>query len=133
MNDLESRLKGAGLKATAQRMAVYRALSRLGHASVDEIVREVRKEYSSITVATVYNVLEAMTANALIGRVLSSGKMKYDITPRYHDHLLVDGGREIIDLDDPEIREMVEKYFSAKKIDGFRIKGARICIDVEVV
>ena len=128
---IREKLREAGLKATNQRIAVYGALEALGHASVDSTVSIVREGLPVITVAAVYNILEMMADTGLIGRVLSSGKMMYDITPCYHDHLLVDGGREVIDLDDPEIHETVERYFSSKKIDGFRVKGARIYVEVE--
>ena len=104
IEDIGGRLRASGLKVTNQRIAVYRALALLGHASVDSIVSEVRRTLPVVTVAAVYNILETMAESGLIGRVLSTGRKIYDITPAYHDHLIVDDGCEVVDLEDPEIR-----------------------------
>lgn len=131
IEDIGGRLRAAGLKVTNQRIAVYRALALLGHASVDSIVSEVRRTLPVVTVAAVYNILETMAESGLIGRVLSTGRKIYDITPAYHDHLIVDDGCEVVDLEDPEIRRLVEMHLSGKSFEGYRVRGARLYVDVE--
>lgn len=129
--NIVDRLRSAGLKVTSQRVAVYGALASYGHATVDSIVAKVRESLPVITVAAVYNILETMADSGLVGRVASTGKMVYDITPSYHDHLIVDGGSTVLDLDDPAFRSLVEEYLSRKRLPGYRIKGARVYVDAE--
>lgn len=133
IEQIGDKLRRAGLKVTNQRVAVYRVLAMLGHASVDSIVARVRQALPVVTVAAVYNILETMADAGLIGRVHSTGKMVYDITSICHDHLIIDNGKAVADLDDPDFRKMIESYFSGKRLDGYRINGARVYIDVETI
>lgn len=133
VEQIGDKLRRAGLKVTNQRVAVYRVLAMLEHASVDSIVARVRQALPVVTVAAVYNILEAMADAGLIGRVHSKGKMVYDITSTCHDHLIIDNGKAVADLDDPDFRKMIESYFSGKRLDGYRINGARVYIDVETI
>lgn len=133
VEQIGDKLRRAGLKVTNQRVAVYRVLAMLEHASVDSIVARVRQALPVVTVAAVYNILEAMADAGLIGRVHSTGKMVYDITSTCHDHLIIDNGKAVADLDDPDFRKMIESYFSGKRLDGYRINGARVYIDVETI
>ena len=60
-NDIDqfvAKLKKHSLKATPQRIAVHKAMIRLGHASADMVAGEIAREgEASITVASVYNIL----------------------------------------------------------------------------
>ena len=55
------------------------------------------------------------------------------MTSTCHDHLIIDNGKAVADLDDPDFRKMIESYFSGKRLDGYRINGARVYIDVETI
>ena len=94
-------LRERGLKATPQRILVYEAMCRLGHASADNVYQHLGKERGRMTLATVYNVLESLTESGLIARRPSfSNKMYFDIETDAHLHLLHRDTGVIADLRD---------------------------------
>ena len=66
MEEIRSRLNQCGLKATPQRMRVYAAMCRLGHASADTVYHHLGADKGTMSLATVYNVLESMTEAGLL-------------------------------------------------------------------
>lgn len=130
IDNISDRLRGAGLKATVQRVLVYRALMELGHASVDSIVEVVHRTMPAVTVAAVYRILEAMADSGLIGRLYSYGGKMFDITPGYHDHLVTPSGH-VADVKDASLRDAVSSCIGSVRLDGYRIKGVRLFFDVE--
>lgn len=127
---ISDRLRSAGLKATVQRVLVYKALVELEHASVDAIVEVVHRTMPAVTVAAVYRILEAMADAGLIGRLYSYGGKMFDITPGYHDHLVTSSGL-VADVEDTALRTALSSCVASMKLDGYRIKGARIFLEVE--
>lgn len=51
-------LNAHGIKVTPQRIVVYAALEELGHASAEQITAKVHDTFPTVTVGTIYNVLE---------------------------------------------------------------------------
>jgi Fur family peroxide stress response transcriptional regulator len=86
---LRSALEAAGRKFTRQRAAVYRALSRADwHPTAEEVCKEVRATIPTISLATVYKALEALTASGVAAKLAASdGTARYDGRPDHHYHL----------------------------------------------
>ena len=59
-------IKSVGLKATPQRIAIYESMRKLGHACADMVVEDLREKYPTLTVATIYNVLESFVEAGLL-------------------------------------------------------------------
>ena len=57
MESIEN-IKKAGLKLTPQRTAVYKTMMKLGHARLEEIVAHLHAEDETMTLSTVYRVLQ---------------------------------------------------------------------------
>lgn len=119
-------LRSKGIKVTPQRLAVYGALSTLCHASVEEIAAKVAQNNPTITVATVYNVLDCMAANGIITRLNTpKGKMYYDISTHVHHHI-IDNDGAIIDYDNDELTALIDNYINAHPLSNFDIKRISI-------
>jgi len=77
--DLAAKLRGSGYRLTPQRELILRAVQRLGHATPDEVLAEVRRESSAVNVSTVYRTLEVLEELGLIRHAHLS-----DRAPTYH-------------------------------------------------
>ncbi len=119
-------LKNVGLKATQQRITVYKALDKMGHTSAEAVTTLVREKDPKITVASVYRILDSFANENIISRLSTpSGKMHYDITPTVHHHVYHKDGT-ITDLEDQKLAEIIENYFAEKNINGQKISEVRL-------
>lgn len=71
--ELTVALRAAGLSVTTGRLAVYAAVSRLGHCDADHVARVVRAESGSISKQSVYDSLRTLTELGLLRRVEPAG------------------------------------------------------------
>lgn len=73
-NHLRAALKGAGLRATAQRIAILDVLrSTPDHLSVDRVTEQVRSRLGTISQQAVYDALGALTSVGLARRIEPAG------------------------------------------------------------
>lgn len=127
---LREKIKEAGLKATPQRLAIYESMRKLGHASVDMVIEDLKESFPTLTVATIYNVLESfVNAGLLVRRFSSNNKMYFDVNVYEHAHFYDQQENSYIDFNDPELVKIVMNYLSTKKIDKFEIKS----VDIQLV
>ena len=130
METIKEKIHQSGLKATPQRIAIYSAMQRLGHASADMITEELNGIFPSLTIATVYNVLESFVGSGLLVRRYSSNnKMYFDVNVYEHAHFYDCNENTYEDFNDPELVKMVMEYISTKKIDNFDLKS----VDIQLV
>ncbi|MFB0834122.1 Fur family transcriptional regulator [Arthrobacter halodurans] len=66
--DYSDRLRDHGLRVTRQRLAVLAALEDRPHSSADIVVAEVRRDLPDVSIQSVYNVLNDLTARGLLRR-----------------------------------------------------------------
>jgi len=85
---LSERLAQSGLRSTPQREFVYRVLlQRRDHPTADEVYARVRKQLPTISLATVYNCLEALVQCAVVRSVnFERGPTRYcpNLAPHAH-------------------------------------------------
>ncbi len=122
-------LREHGLRATRQREDVYLALSsNKCHMSADEIHEAVGSDRPGMSLATVYNTLEALAEAGLCRKLPSAcGASRYDSDVSEHAHVVTADGQVMdvpMDLSeklmgsiDPEIIRQVEERL------GVRIEG----------
>ena len=72
-DSLADSIRGAGLKVTAPRLAVMRALAAAPHASADRIFGTVRIELPSTSLQAVYGVLTAFVTSGLVRKLEPAG------------------------------------------------------------
>ena len=119
-----------GLKVTPQRIAILEAIIKLNnHPTAENIIDYIRNNYPNISTATVYKVLDALVANAIIKKVKTERDiMRYDAIMENHHHLYCSDSDRIEDFVDTELNEMIEKYFEKKKISNFKIEDIQLQI-----
>jgi Fur family transcriptional regulator, stress-responsive regulator len=71
--DLETTLREAGLRVTAPRTAVMRALETRPHADADEVFQAIVGELPGTSLQAVYVVLGALTEAGLVRRIEPAG------------------------------------------------------------
>ena len=84
------RCREQGVRVTAQRLAVYRALAEdPSHPTADAIYRRLRGAMPSLSPATVYRVLESLVQDGLLRRVSTTGGAgRFDANLTPHQHLI---------------------------------------------
>ena len=77
--DWRDTLRERGYRLTPQRELILQAVERLGHATPDEVLAEVRTHSSAVNVSTVYRTLEVLEELGLVRHAHLS-----DRAPTYH-------------------------------------------------
>lgn len=129
INRAKDILQANNIKITPQRIAVYSALWDLGHACAEQIIERVHYSTPTITVATIYNVLDCFVSNKIISMVSTpQNRMCFDITTKDHHHLMDASDNCVKDFDDPKLDELVRDYLKDVTISGFEIENISIQI-----
>ena len=89
MEQINQKLKAAGMRVTPQRQAVLEAVHTLAnHPTADQIIEFIRKTHPNIALGTVYNVLDVLVEKELIRRVKTDrDAMRYEAITEKHHHL----------------------------------------------
>jgi Fur family ferric uptake transcriptional regulator len=66
-------LRSAGLRVTAQRIAVLEAVRTLPHTDVDGLVSAVRARLGAVSVQAVYDAIAALAGAGLVRRIEPAG------------------------------------------------------------
>ncbi|MGB7294233.1 MAG: transcriptional repressor [Candidatus Aminicenantales bacterium] len=87
-------------RRTPQRLAIMRFLgSDRSHPSAEEVYAAVKKQFPTISLATVYNTLQALRER---GEVVEVGfdpvKKRFDAVSESHHHLICVRCRKIVDI-----------------------------------
>jgi len=90
MNDLRNRLRDSGYRMTPQRELILAAVERLGHATPDEVLAEVRTHSESVNASTVYRTLEVLEGLGLVRHAHLSDRAPtyHSVTDHEHFHLV---------------------------------------------
>lgn len=81
VDDWHTRLRARGYRLTPQRQLVLEAVARLGHATPEAIVHEVRQTASGVNISTVYRTLDLLEELDLVSHAhLSHGAPTYHVT-----------------------------------------------------
>jgi Fur family transcriptional regulator, stress-responsive regulator len=99
--DRHALLRQRGLRVTAQRLAVLRAVAEQPHATADVVVGTVRDEIGTVSIQAVYDCLGALTENGLLRRIQPAGSpARYeDRVGDNHHHLICRVCDRMVDVD----------------------------------
>jgi Fur family transcriptional regulator, peroxide stress response regulator len=121
---LSRRLTDSGLRPTPQREVVFQVLlKKRDHPTADEVYARVRSEMPSISLATVYNCLEALVQCALVRAVnFERGPTRYcpNLHPHAHFHDEDSGATYDIDLPAPllsQLKALLPPGYAAEHIE----------------
>ncbi|MDE3065960.1 MAG: transcriptional repressor [Verrucomicrobiota bacterium] len=101
--DLTNRLTTGGFRFTPQRQHVYDVLLRKrDHPTADEVFIRAKRTMADISMATVYNCLDALVQCGLVRQVtLDRGATRFCLNMREHGHFYCDECGTITDVDLP--------------------------------
>jgi Fe2+ or Zn2+ uptake regulation protein len=106
-----SRLQKAGHRLTPQRMAVLEIIKgQACHMSVNEVVDCLKPQYPTLTVPTVYRILQWLKGVDLVAETdLGDGHHIYEyIAEKHHHHLVCAQCQRVVDLPDSFIAPLRE-------------------------
>ncbi len=94
-------LRERGIQATAQRIAVLRAVSLLPHVTADEIVGTVQSDIGAISRQAVYDALAVLVEHGLLRRIqpVGSAARYEDRVNDNHHHLICRTCQRVVDVD----------------------------------
>jgi Fur family peroxide stress response transcriptional regulator len=119
-------LQKAGLRVTPQRLAVYRLLAGTDrHPTAQMIYEALRGENPSLSLATVYNTLEALVAAGVINALgaAGDGSIHYDADTNPHVNLACIACHQVIDLPSAHVGSLEEEVAVES---GYQLLGARV-------
>ena len=119
-------LQRAGLRATPQRLAILHLLRKsTQHPTAQMIYEQLEKEYPSLSLATVYNTLEAFVNQGMINTLGSTadGSVHYDADTSPHVNLSCTNCHQVIDLPSKYVHALDEEV---AQNSGYQILGARV-------
>jgi Fe2+ or Zn2+ uptake regulation protein len=121
---LVDRCRDAGLKATPQRVAVLRAVSsRFDHPSAEGVLQAARDELPTLSLATVYKALDALSEAGVLTQIGLFDTKRYDANQHPHHHLICEVCGSVSDFDKPELTPK-----APRRIQGFQPREVRLQI-----
>ena len=99
-DELAVSFRARGLKVTPQRQRIFRALHETReHPTAEAVYAEVRQEMPTISLRTVYQTLNDLTAMGELSQLdLGTGSARFDPTVDPHHHLVCDTCGAVSDL-----------------------------------
>ncbi|MCO5156053.1 MAG: transcriptional repressor [Aquamicrobium sp.] len=101
-DDLEIRVREAGLRPTRQRIALAELLFAKGdrHLSAEELHEEALNAGVTVSLATVYNTLHQFTEVGLLRILALEGSRTYfDTNTSDHHHFFIEGENRVVDIE----------------------------------
>ena len=102
LNDYETlvnALRGAGLKLTPQRLAVIECVAGdETHPTAQELYDRLKPRFPSMSVATIYNTLSALTSIGACRQFEMRGSSRFDPNVAPHDHAVCESCGAIRDV-----------------------------------
>ena len=127
---ISEKLKSFDLKSTNQRIAIYAAILPMkNHPSAELVWEKIKKNYPTITLATVYNTLETFAKSGLINKISSSnGKLRFDPNTTQHNHIYCENTNDVYDFYDAELESILSDFIKSKQIDNFELKDFKLLV-----
>lgn len=132
-NQIKQRLSDVGLKATHPRITVLRELMVSDdHPTAEAIHETIKVDNPSISLGSVYRVLDVLVDAGLIQRVsVRSGSKRYDANMNPHGHIYCVKTNRIQDFYDEELYGLINDFFRKKRIKNFRINEIKLQVNGE--
>jgi Fur family peroxide stress response transcriptional regulator len=119
-------LRQAGLRLTAQRLAVCAALAgNRAHPTAQALYDQLRPQFTTLSRATVYNTLQSLVRAGLIHEIgtAGDGAVHYDADPRPHVNLMCTRCHRVDDFPEPALEAVGRRVARGS---GYAVRGARV-------
>ena len=126
LNDILARLRERNCRITPQRVAILKVfLGSLEHPSVEQVYAEVKGNFPTTSLATVYKTVNLLKE---IGEILeissAEGGSRYDGNKPYpHPHLICTQCKTI---SDPDLRSLEQITAEVAAVSGYRIVSHQV-------
>ena len=98
--DTKELLKKADLKVTPQRILILEVIRKSGHATIEYIYSEVKKQYPSISIATVYKNIHNLYEKGVLKEIKPrNDKAFYELAISTHSHFICINCNTIYDVE----------------------------------
>jgi Fur family transcriptional regulator, ferric uptake regulator len=123
----QTELRARGYRLTPQRQLVLEAVDRLGHATPDDLVAEVRKTAGGVNISTIYRTLELLEGLGLVTHAhLGHGAPTYHtVTDDEHVHLVCRSCEHVQEVPPQTVAGLVEHLQSER---GFVVDIGHVAI-----
>ena len=120
-------LRASGYRVTPQRQLVLEAVSRLEHATPEEIFADVRQTARGVNVSTVYRTLELLEQLGLVSHThLGHGAPSYHLAAdAEHVHLVCQVCERVTEVNKGAVRPLVA---SLLQTEGFQTDVGHLTI-----
>tara|TARA_A100001011_G_C13795142_1_gene628721 strand:+ start:115 stop:525 length:411 start_codon:yes stop_codon:yes gene_type:complete len=130
--EIVNKLRSSGLRPTKQRVLIAKKLfdrDKTFHFTIETLNKKINKKGSEkISLATIYNTIEAFTNAGYLKEILTSkSKSYYDTNIKSHHHFYDEGTRELTDINYSQIK--LSKVPIPPK--GKKIKNLEVVIRVQ--
>src|SRR6266478_6102065 len=112
-NRFTESLAAGGFRQTPQRAHVYRVLmEERDHPTAEQVFIRAKKAMPEISMATVYNCLDALVKCGLARQVTAGrGATRFCPNMKEHVHFYCEDCSEVFDLDFPQTKILIPKGF----------------------
>ena len=128
--EIDARLKSAGIQPTAQRIAIcHYVLCEADHPTAEQVKDWADRNFPKISLATVYNTLGTLVKAGLLKelKLPHSESVIYDDRVTDHYHFLDEATGKLIDVMPDEI-DVVSRLKSGLKVNSIEIllRGTKV-------
>lgn len=118
-----------GLKLTPQRLAIFQLLDgNSKHPSAEDIYKELKPNYPSLSLATVYNTLDVLTkAGELQELRIKSDKRNYDFNTTPHSHFLCRVCSSVYDMEAGLQERRLPSDVNGYLVEGITLNYYGVC------
>jgi len=129
MNQNLKKLKDAGLKVTPQRVAIMEFFEgNRSHPSINSIYENLKPDYPSISVSTVYNTVETLVKNNYLMELpIAKGRSFYDPDISEHDHAYCIKCERVFDIESSQTGQTNPPELSGCKVLELRKTYYIVC------
>ena len=134
IEDVKKKLIDKSLRVTQQRIVILKnLLHRNDHPTAEDIYEDLKDDYPSMSLATVYKTLDTFDSHGLVKKIKgSSDSVHYDADVTFHHHLICTKTNRIQDLIDEKFSRMINNYLKSNNIDNFEIHDIQLNIFGEI-
>ncbi len=126
--ELSRRLREDGLKLTSQRLLIFQVLEgNTEHPTAEQVYEEVRQRLPTISLTTVYKILNELVDLGEIKRLdLGDGATHFDPNTEPHIHARCLECGMVLDLDAGQAPVLVPP-----RAEGFHVRGYQLVLEGE--
>lgn len=126
LETLTTTLQHAGMRITPQRVAICKLLAESDeHPTAARIFEQVKEQYPSISLATIYNTLDILVSLGAVNVLGHAGddNVHYDADMDPHVNLACVSCHKIVDIPSEHVTHLDSEITGAS---GYKLLGARV-------